>query len=195
MPKIIPDTEGKILRAAEELFSKSRYRDIEMKEIAKQAGIAVGTLYNYFPNKKGLFYKIFEESWDSTYSRLKEVVHAKMDPLEKIRKYMTIAYDEIEKKGRLGIEIVQSSQITPDKPKEFFSKNEIILMLCQCLQEVREKFGLKLAQEMDERFAETAVLMVLNSILIHPLEKQKNIEFITETIRCIITENRKEAEV
>lgn len=187
MPKIIPDTEGRILKAAKDLFSKYRYRDIEMKTIAQEVGIAVGTLYNYFPNKKELYYKIFEESWDSTYSNLKNVINLKLDPMEKLKQYMTIAYDEIEKNGQLGIELVQSSEIEdPDRPKEFFTKNEIIVMLCKCLQEVRVKYGLKLEKGMDVRFAETCALMVLNSILIHPSDKKENIEFITRTIKCIV---------
>ena len=187
MPKIIPDTAEKIQKAAKELFSEHRYRDIEMKTIAKEAGIAVGTMYNYFSNKKDLYYKIFEDSWEGTYKCLNNLVNLNMDPLKKLMQYMIIAYDEIEKNGRLGIELVQSSQIEdPERPKEFFAKNEIIVMLCQCIQEVREKYGLRIEKAMDERYAETCVLMVLDSILIHPLEKKKNIEFITKNIQCIV---------
>ena len=193
MPKIIPDTEEKILNAAKELFSKYKYRDIEMKAIAKESGIAVGTMYNYFSNKQTLYYKIFEDSWHSTYSNLKKVINSNLEPREKLKQYMLIVYDEVEKNGKLGLDLVENSQIeNPEKPIEFFAKNEIIVMLCSCLQEVREKYGLKLQQEMDSRFAETCVLMVINSIVVHPLEKNKNIEFITKTIQCIIVEQNKE---
>ncbi|MGE5627351.1 MAG: TetR/AcrR family transcriptional regulator [Solirubrobacterales bacterium] len=186
MPKIIPDTEGRILKAAKELFLKYTYRDIEMKEIAKEAGIAVGTLYNYFSNKKELYYQIFEESWHSTYINLEKVVNQDIDPVEKFKQYMTMTYDEIEKNGRLGIELVHSSQIdNPARPREFFAKNKIIVMLCECIEAVREKHPLRLDKSMDVRFAETCVLMVIDSLLIHPDEKEKNIEYITKVIRYI----------
>ena len=187
MPKIIPNTEEKILKAAKELFSEDRYRNIEMKSIAQKAGIAVGTLYNYFSNKQNLYYKIFEDSWQGTYNSLEKVIALNIDPLEKLNKYVNIAYSEIEKNGKLGLELVQNSQIeNPERHREFFSKNEIITMLCQCLKDVRGKYGLKIDFTMDVRFAETIVLMVLNSILIHQSEKKENIEFILESIHCVV---------
>ena len=54
---------------------------------------------------------------------------------------------------------------------------------------MREKYGLKLQPHMDQRLAETCVLMVVNSMLIHPLEKNENIKFIYETLQCIIVES------
>lgn len=186
MPKIIPDIEDKILIAAKKLFSKHKYRDIEMKEIAKEAGIAVGTLYNYFSNKQTLYYKIFEDSWQSTYLKLEKIISMNVDSIEKLKQYMKVAYDEIEKKGQLGIQLAQSSSIEdPARHREFFAQNEIIIMLCDLFKEIRIDYKVKLEETMDGRFAETCILMIIDSIIIHPMEKEKNLMYITEVVTAI----------
>jgi AcrR family transcriptional regulator len=53
-----------ILRAADQVFRDSGYERAEMRTIAQRAGIAVGTIYNYFPNKWGLFLRILYDKWD-----------------------------------------------------------------------------------------------------------------------------------
>ncbi len=53
-----------ILRAADQVFRDSGFERAEMRAIAQRAGIAVGTIYNYFPNKWGLFLRILYDKWD-----------------------------------------------------------------------------------------------------------------------------------
>jgi len=59
-----------ILRAADQVFMESGFERAEMRAIAQQAGIAVGTIYNYFPNKWGLFLKILYDKWDKVEQRI-----------------------------------------------------------------------------------------------------------------------------
>ncbi len=59
-----------ILRAADQVFRESGFERAEMRTIAQRAGIAVGTIYNYFPNKWGLFLKILYDKWDKVEQRV-----------------------------------------------------------------------------------------------------------------------------
>jgi AcrR family transcriptional regulator len=43
--------EARIVRAAARLFATRGYRKTGMQDVARQARLAVGTLYNYFPSK------------------------------------------------------------------------------------------------------------------------------------------------
>jgi len=61
---------GSILRAADQVFRESGFERAEMRMIAQRAGIAVGTIYNYFPNKWGLFLRILYEKWDHVEQRV-----------------------------------------------------------------------------------------------------------------------------
>ena len=59
-----------ILRAADQVFRESGFERAEMRVIAQRAGIAVGTIYNYFPNKWGLFLRILYDKWDRVEQRV-----------------------------------------------------------------------------------------------------------------------------
>ena len=48
-------TERKILDAAEALFARRGFDAVSTKEIATEAGIAVGSLYYHFPSKDGIY--------------------------------------------------------------------------------------------------------------------------------------------
>jgi AcrR family transcriptional regulator len=48
-----------ILEAARELFAVKDFRQITVREIARQAGVSVGTIYNYYENLDQLFLDIF----------------------------------------------------------------------------------------------------------------------------------------
>lgn len=49
-----------VLDAAEELVAKHGLHDVPLTQIAKRAGIAVGTLYNYFTDRNAIIRGLFE---------------------------------------------------------------------------------------------------------------------------------------
>jgi len=53
-------TLKKICDAAEELFAQNGYYETEIHEITHKAGVATGTLYVYFPDKKSLFLHLMD---------------------------------------------------------------------------------------------------------------------------------------
>jgi AcrR family transcriptional regulator len=55
MPRKIPDVETKILETASKHFIQKGYLEVNMRDIATEAGTSVGTLYNYYATKKALF--------------------------------------------------------------------------------------------------------------------------------------------
>jgi AcrR family transcriptional regulator len=53
-----PDKYPLILDAARRLIAQSGFREVQMSAIAEEAGIAIGTLYRYFPAKTDLMVEI-----------------------------------------------------------------------------------------------------------------------------------------
>lgn len=69
------NTLSQICQVAEELFSQKGYFETGVSEIALKSGIAQGTIYRYFPDKKTIFrYLLVELS-----SKLRESLHEKTD--------------------------------------------------------------------------------------------------------------------
>ena len=49
-----------ILRAAQKVFNDRGYATATMEEVASEAGVAKGSVYNYFDSKKALFNQVFQ---------------------------------------------------------------------------------------------------------------------------------------
>ncbi len=54
-------TQQNIMEAGKHIFSVKGYQQAQMAEIAKDAGVGTGTIYNYFPSKGALLLRIFTE--------------------------------------------------------------------------------------------------------------------------------------
>ena len=57
------DTRTKILQAALQLFARQGYDGTTTKDLAKVAGVAEGTLFRHFANKKALLIEIATTGW------------------------------------------------------------------------------------------------------------------------------------
>jgi AcrR family transcriptional regulator len=68
------NTRQTILDAAADLFSRAEFRAVTMDEMARHAGVAKGTLYNYFGSKEALFLELAGEKTDHLLSQLEGVV-------------------------------------------------------------------------------------------------------------------------
>ncbi len=54
-------TQTKIMESARRIFSEKGFQDASMVEVAKDAEVGTGTIYNYFPSKGALLIRIFSE--------------------------------------------------------------------------------------------------------------------------------------
>ncbi|MFZ3171492.1 MAG: TetR/AcrR family transcriptional regulator [Carboxydocellales bacterium] len=54
------ETKSRIVKAALYLFSQQGYNGTTTKQIARQSGMAEGTLFRYFPNKKALLHSLLK---------------------------------------------------------------------------------------------------------------------------------------
>jgi AcrR family transcriptional regulator len=54
----------RILTAAFEMFGEVGYRDTTIKDIARKAEVAAGSIYTYFEDKETLFRSTVEEGWN-----------------------------------------------------------------------------------------------------------------------------------
>jgi TetR/AcrR family transcriptional regulator len=57
-----PDKQERVLDAALAEFAEQGYQAASLNRVVTQAGIAKGSLYQYFPNKEGIFNYIFQHA-------------------------------------------------------------------------------------------------------------------------------------
>jgi AcrR family transcriptional regulator len=106
MPKKNNNTKLHIIREANNLFKKYEYGEVDMRKIAKNSNVAVGTLYNYFKGKEDLYISILKESWQSTYNRLDKIKELNASPMDKIYKFFEIMEEDKKKRKHLSQKII-----------------------------------------------------------------------------------------
>jgi AcrR family transcriptional regulator len=67
---------GEILILADRLCRKRSYDEIRMADLAREAGIAKGTLYLYFPSKESLFLALLDERLAAAFEGLEARLEA-----------------------------------------------------------------------------------------------------------------------
>ncbi len=77
-----------IIQAAIEVFGKKSFRDSSISEIAQRAGVAEGTIYQYFRNKEDLFFSIPIEKTREFCGELELHLQGIAGPFNKIRKFI-----------------------------------------------------------------------------------------------------------
>lgn len=86
-----------ILEAAETVFSRKGFSGARMSDVAEQAGLATGTLYNYFQNKQDVFGSLIELRSRSFLAELIRVEAAHQAPLERVRQLLAASFGLIER--------------------------------------------------------------------------------------------------
>lgn len=84
--------KAKIIEAASGFFSAHNYHEVMMEDIAKEAGIAKGTLYNYFESKESLYFTIMLDRMETLIASLKERINDASEPVESLKIFIIHNY-------------------------------------------------------------------------------------------------------
>lgn len=93
---VIQDKREAILRAAIKVFARNGFFNSKVADIAKEAGVADGTVYLYFKNKDDVLHSIFDRTMESFITEGRKQISGIEDPEEKLRK---ISYLHLEGMG------------------------------------------------------------------------------------------------
>ncbi len=63
MPKIVPDVRNRILDAVSNGVETEGWKALSLRTLASRCGIAVGTIYNYFPTKEAVLAAAIGRDW------------------------------------------------------------------------------------------------------------------------------------
>lgn len=80
-----------ILRAALTLFSQKGYERTAMSEIADASEFAVGTLYKFFKDKRGLYQALVAETTQAYEQRLVEALRGPGSEVARIERFIAVA--------------------------------------------------------------------------------------------------------
>jgi AcrR family transcriptional regulator len=89
------DKKADIFNSGRELFYSKGFKDTNVSDIAKMAGIGVGTFYNYYSSKEELFLEVYIKENEDLKRRLIESLDLNDDPVTFVIKLVTQNINEM----------------------------------------------------------------------------------------------------
>jgi TetR/AcrR family fatty acid metabolism transcriptional regulator len=101
-----PDKPQQIIDAAVRVFARSGYYNSRVSDIAREAGIAAGTIYLYFKTKDDILVTLFREKMAQWVAFVRREIAGEPDAIAKLRKVVALHFRVLEDNPDLA-EVVQ----------------------------------------------------------------------------------------
>lgn len=89
-------SEAAIKEAALEMFAKYGFHSTSITQIAKEAGVSTGLMYNYFSGKEELLQTIIQDAIEVNDASWLTFLNAELPAAEKLRKAMDATFDLVK---------------------------------------------------------------------------------------------------
>ncbi|HIC91541.1 MAG TPA: TetR/AcrR family transcriptional regulator [Syntrophaceae bacterium] len=120
------DKKEKIIRAATKVFAQKGFYNSKVSEIAKEAGVADGTIYLYFRNKDDILISLFEDQMKGIITNMRHELESEADPLKRLERFALTHLNIIDQQKELAevlqVEIRQSSKFMKEYSNRRFAQ-------------------------------------------------------------------------
>ena len=100
------DKPQQIIEAAIRVFARKGYYNSRVADIAREAGIAAGTIYLYFETKDDILVTLFRSKMAEFVAGLRKAIAGENDPVAKVRRLIRMHFEMLEGNPALA-EVVQ----------------------------------------------------------------------------------------
>ncbi len=114
------ETRGRILEAALSVFQRHGFEKASMREIATEAGVAVGAAYYYFDSKDALVMAFYERAQGEMHGQIEAALDGAKTLEERLRAIVETKFRYFEPNRRLLGAL--SAHVDPEHPLSPFSK-------------------------------------------------------------------------
>ena len=101
-----PDKPQQIIDAAVRVFARTGFFNSRVSDIAREAGIASGTIYLYFKTKDEILVTLFREKMAGFVSTLRKEIAGEPDAPAKLRRLVRLHFETLQARPELA-EVVQ----------------------------------------------------------------------------------------
>ncbi len=166
------DKKANIFNCGKAIFSSKGFKDTNISDITKMAGIAVGTFYNYYPSKEKLFIDIYLKENEKLRKSIMESIDMNDDPVKVVKEAITQGLNSMNSNPIL--KEWYNRDLFSKLEKEFFEEGGIESTLKQSnsgLAELIKKWKAekKIRNDLDDEF----ILVLFNSISYVDIHKEE----------------------
>ncbi|MFG6116457.1 TetR/AcrR family transcriptional regulator [Halobacillus sp. MO56] len=92
-----------IIDAAVKVIAENGYHSSQVSKIAKQAGVADGTIYLYFKNKEDILVSLFQQKMGNFIKKIEEETNSQQTAVEKLLKLIEMHFKQLTADHHLAI--------------------------------------------------------------------------------------------
>lgn len=135
------DKRARIIRAAMKVFAQKGFYNSKVSEVAKEAGVADGTIYLYFRNKDDILISMFEDQMKDIITDMRQELEKEVDPLSKLECFALFHLNIVESRKELAevlqVEVRQSSKFMKEYSNRKFA--QYVNLISSIIKEAQAK--------------------------------------------------------
>ncbi|KAA5841736.1 TetR/AcrR family transcriptional regulator [Pseudomonas chlororaphis] len=119
-PKQARSTElvAAILEAATQVLAKEGAQRFTTARVAEKAGVSIGSLYQYFPNKAAILFRLQSDEWQQTTQMLRSILEeGGKAPLERLRVLVRVFIQSECEEARMRVALNDAAPLYRDAPE------------------------------------------------------------------------------
>ena len=149
-----------ILEAAIRVLKRQGAQRFTTVRVAEEAGVSVGSLYQYFPNKEALLYRLQRDEWSETLGVLDEILgDERAPPFARFRRMVLTFFRSEHQEAALRVALDDAGALFRDTPEARAHLERARARIASFLDE-----ALPGASKRDKTFAADFVMTSLSSI-------------------------------
>ena len=94
---------NQILDAAVEVIAENGYHSSQVSKIAKEAGVADGTIYLYFDNKEDILISLFQEKMGQFIEKIEDAIQSEQDADKRLYTLIEMHLQQLTENPKLAI--------------------------------------------------------------------------------------------
>ncbi len=107
-----------LLEAAVRVLQREGARRFTTVRVAERAGVSVGSLYQYFPNKEALLFRLQADEWETTWSNLEQILGDQhLPPRVRLRRAVLAFFRSERDEAHLRVALDDAGALFRDSPE------------------------------------------------------------------------------
>jgi AcrR family transcriptional regulator len=107
-----------VLEAAVRVLAREGAQRFTTARVAEEAGVSVGSLYQYFPNKEAILFRLQSDEWDQTGALLESILADSSEPApERLRSMVRAFFHSEREEASLRTALTDAAPLYRDAPE------------------------------------------------------------------------------
>lgn len=170
----------KILDSALEIFGSKGFKEATIRDIAKKAGVGLGTTFYYFKDKDDLFYSVIfrevEKERKKVLKRLKEIEKNEKNPYKLLKKRLFNSIETLESNELLKKIFLKDPSLVLPYFHDTFHDQYLERMLKGIEGLIIDGIEQGYLKKLDTHMAALSLISILNSYMLASTEQSKYVD-------------------